>query len=87
MVYQPDSDLLRIWVEELSRADCWILGFGYLRNGSSNTGLVAGSASPGLKIWERRGTSDGIQILKKRFTRLKNLKAEVAEIEFSWRPI
>ena len=38
------------------------------------------SASPGLKIWERRGTSDGFQILKKRFTRLKNLKAEVAEI-------
>jgi len=52
MGYQPDSDLHRIWVEELSRADCWILGFGYLRNGSSNTGLVAGSASPGLKIWE-----------------------------------
>ena len=52
MVYQPDSDLHRIWVEELSRADCWILGFGYLRNGSSNTGLVVWSASPGLKIWE-----------------------------------
>ena len=67
-------------MEELSRADCGILGVGYLRNGSSNTGLVVWSASPGLKIWERRGTSDGIQILKKRFTRLKNLKAEVAEI-------
>ena len=75
MVYQPDSDLLRIWMEELSRADCGILGVGYLRNGSSNTGLVVWLASPGLKIWERRGTKDGIQKLKKRFYQVEKLES------------
>jgi len=68
-------------VEELSRADCWILGFRYFRNGSSNTGPVAESASPELKIWERRRTSDGIRYSRKDLPDLKNLKADVAKIQ------
>ena len=38
-----------------------------------------GLASPELKIWKRRKTIDGIRESRKRFTRLMNLKIEIAE--------
>ena len=38
-----------------------------------------GLASPELKIWKRRKTIDGIRESRERFTRLMNLKIEIAE--------